>query len=76
MIEQLKEESYDVVENVKSRDFYRVTVNDFLQLDFVNDRVLILVLILTLPYCTLNIRSQTATMESYFHTQSLHHQKQ
>ena len=24
MIEQLKEESYDVVENVKSRDFYRV----------------------------------------------------
>ena len=39
VIEQLKEESYDVVENVKSRDFYRVTVNDFLQLDFVNDRV-------------------------------------
>jgi len=39
VIEQLKVESYDVVENVKSRDFYRVTVNDSLQLDFVNDRV-------------------------------------
>jgi len=39
VIEKLVEQGYSVVEDVKSRDFYRVTLNDTLQLDFVNDRV-------------------------------------
>lgn len=38
-IEKLKEEGYEVIENVKSRDFCRFIVNKTLQLDFVNDRV-------------------------------------
>lgn len=39
VIEKLKEEGYRIVENVKSRDFCRFTVDKILQLDFVNDRV-------------------------------------
>ena len=39
IIEELVEKGYSVAEDVKSRDFYRVTLNDTLQLDFVNDRV-------------------------------------
>ncbi len=39
IIDILQEYNYDVEENVKSRDFYRLTVNTLLQLDFVNDRV-------------------------------------
>jgi len=39
VIEELKKENYDIIEDVKSRDFCRVTVNNKLQLDFVNDRV-------------------------------------
>lgn len=39
VIEELKKEAYTITEDVKSRDFYRITVNNLLQLDFVNDRV-------------------------------------
>jgi len=39
IIEKLIDEKYNVIEDVKSKDFYRITVNDSLQLDFVNDRV-------------------------------------
>lgn len=39
IIEELKEKKYSIVEDVKSRDFCRITVNQLLQLDFVNDRV-------------------------------------
>jgi len=39
IIEALKKENYSIIEDVKSRDFYRITVNNLLQLDFVNDRV-------------------------------------
>ena len=39
IIQELKIENYSIVEDVKSRDFYRMTINNLLQLDFVNDRV-------------------------------------
>ncbi len=39
IVQELKKEKYSITEDVKSRDFYRVTVNSLLQLDFVNDRV-------------------------------------
>ncbi len=39
VIEELKKDGYGVKEDVKSRDFCRVTVDNTLQLDFVNDRV-------------------------------------
>ena len=39
VVETLKSQNYRVREDVKARDFYRVMVDDFLQLDFVNDRV-------------------------------------
>ena len=39
IVEKLIEQQYNIVEDVKSRDFYRITVNNLLQLDFVNDRV-------------------------------------
>ena len=39
IIEKLKEDGCKIFESVKSRDFYRVVVNDLLQVDFVNDRV-------------------------------------
>lgn len=38
LIEELKK-TYQVVRNVSSRDFYRVTVDSLLQVDLVNDRV-------------------------------------
>lgn len=39
IIQLLKEQNYKISHIVTSRDFYRVIVNDVLQLDFVNDRV-------------------------------------
>lgn len=39
VVETLKSQNYRVREDVKSRDFYRLMVDDSLQLDFVNDRV-------------------------------------
>lgn len=39
IVQELKRKKYNIVESVKSRDFYRVSIQDFLQLDFVNDRV-------------------------------------
>ncbi|MEA1893003.1 MAG: nucleotidyl transferase AbiEii/AbiGii toxin family protein [Campylobacterota bacterium] len=39
IVYELKCQDYGIVEDVKSRDFYRITVDALLQLDFVNDRV-------------------------------------
>lgn len=39
VVETLKSQNYRVREDVKARDFYRLMVDDSLQLDFVNDRV-------------------------------------
>jgi predicted nucleotidyltransferase component of viral defense system len=39
IIQELKILNYDIVVDVKARDFCRATVNKILQLDFVNDRV-------------------------------------
>ena len=39
IIETLIDQKYNIIEDVKSRDFCRITVNNLLQLDFVNDRV-------------------------------------
>jgi len=39
ILENLQSNNYHFVIDVSARDFYRVTVNRFLQLDFVNDRV-------------------------------------
>ncbi len=39
ILENLKSNDYHYVIDVSARDFYRVTVNRLLQLDFVNDRV-------------------------------------
>lgn len=39
LIDVLIEKEYSVKHTVKAKDFHRVMVNDFLQLDFVNDRV-------------------------------------
>ena len=39
VVELLREENYSIIRDVSSRDFYRITVDNLLQLDFVNDRV-------------------------------------
>lgn len=39
VIQVLKEKDLKVIQQVGSRDFYRVYVDDLLQIDFVNDRV-------------------------------------
>jgi len=39
VIDRLIEEAYSIEHTVKSKDFHRLMVNNFLQLDFVNDRV-------------------------------------
>ena len=39
VVEALRMEKYEIMEDVKARDFSRITVNQLLQLDFVNDRV-------------------------------------
>jgi predicted nucleotidyltransferase component of viral defense system len=39
IINSLQENGYQTVIDVAVRDFYRATINDMLQLDFVNDRV-------------------------------------
>jgi len=39
IVEKLKDKRYKCIIDVSSRDFYRIKVNDMLQLDFVNDRV-------------------------------------
>lgn len=39
IIETIDNHDYKVVGDVKSRDFYRIIVDDRLQIDFVNDRV-------------------------------------
>jgi len=39
VIDTLSKKKYEVKHTVKAKDFHRVMVNDFLQLDFVNDRV-------------------------------------
>lgn len=39
VIDTLIEKEYKIEHTVKAKDFHRVMVNDFLQLDFVNDRV-------------------------------------
>jgi len=39
VIDALVKKEYDVNHTVKAKDFHRIMVDDFLQLDFVNDRV-------------------------------------
>jgi predicted nucleotidyltransferase component of viral defense system len=39
VVEEIINQGYNVVRDVESRDFYRVTIDNLLQLDFVNDRV-------------------------------------
>ena len=39
IMDELCEDGFEVQKVVSSRDFYRVMVNDLLQLDFINDRV-------------------------------------
>ena len=39
-IKQLLNDNFDVIEEVTSKDFIRLKINDLLQVDFVNDRVM------------------------------------
>lgn len=39
VIDELVLKNYSVSRDVNSRDFYRIKVNNFLQIDFVNDRI-------------------------------------
>ena len=39
-IKQLLNDSFDVIEEVTSKDFIRLKINNLLQVDFVNDRVM------------------------------------